>query len=227
MKPPPDPCTGHRRRLRGRMLDNGIDSLLDYETVELLLTFAIPRRDTKPIAKELLNRFGTLENIVDASPTELAAVPGLGQAGITLINFIKQFCARYLKEKASRISYKADSPQEIVNFLRMKIGAMRKESMIVIYLDARNHLIGYRVFSGTVNYAAVYIREIVEDALLRHAVSVIAAHNHPSGICEPSGEDIKLIRQLSDALSLIGVKLADHLLITASASFSFAEKKFL
>ena len=80
MKTPANPYAGHRRRLRGMMLDNGIDSLLDHETVELLLTFAITRKDTKPIAKELLNRFGTLENIIDASPTELAAVPGLGPA---------------------------------------------------------------------------------------------------------------------------------------------------
>lgn len=126
MKTPANPHAGHRRRLRGRMLDNGIDSLLDHETVELLLTFAIARKDTKPIAKELLNRFGTLENIIDASPTELAAVPGLGPAAITLITFVKQFCARYLKEKVTRTPYKADSPQDIVNFLRMKIGAMRK-----------------------------------------------------------------------------------------------------
>ena len=218
---------GHRQRLREKFLAHGLDALAEYERIELLLTYAIARRDTKGLAKLLLEKFGSLENLLDASPRDLLAIPGIGESSAALILLLKPLCTKYLEERFTRAPIRMDSPDKMVDFLRMKIGALNRETMFILYLDARNQLIGYQAFPGTVDRAPIFVRDVVEEALLRHACSVVAAHNHPSGVCEPSSEDIRLIHDLARALETVGIRLRDHLVITKSSSFSFAAHKFL
>ncbi len=207
---------GHRQRLRERFLRAGLNGLQDYEALELLLTYAIPRQDVKPLAKLLLEEFGSVEKVLDASPAELLELPGVGATAATLIVLLKQLCAKYLEQKASAVDL-LDSPAKVVNFLRMKLGGGKKETFMVLFLNAQNHLIAFDSFAGTVDRATVYSREVAERALLTRASAVIAAHNHPSGVCTPSPEDIKLTLRLKAALDSLGIKLLDHLIVTPSA----------
>lgn len=221
MTPPSNYRAGHRRRLRDRFLAHGLEAMPDYEAVELLLTFVIPRKDTKPIAKALLSEFGSLENLLDAEPEDLMKISGIGPAAGTLLMLIKQLCTRYLEKRISRQPITLAEREDVINFLRMKIGAFSKESLFILYLDNTRCLIGYRTISGTVNHATVFVKELVEEALLRHACSVIVAHNHPSGICEPTQEDVNTIRHLKKALATVDIALLDSFVITKTSFFSF------
>ncbi len=207
---------GHRRRLRERFLRGGLDALADHEAIELLLTYAIARRDVKPLAKTLLDRFGSVEKLLDASGAELAEVEGVGAASGVLILLIKSLCAKYLEQRARGVDL-LDSPARVTDFIRMKLGGGRKETLMVIYLDSRHQLIAFDCYPGTVDRAAIFTREVVERALLRGASGVILAHNHPSGVCEPSPEDIALTRAVRQGLASLAIPLYDHLIVTPSA----------
>lgn len=207
---------GHRQRLRERFLRAGLNGLQDYEALELLLAFAIPRRDVKPLAKQLLERFGTIEKVLDASPNDLLEFDGIGVNAAVLVLLLKQLCAKYLEQKARAVDV-LDSTGRVVDFLRMKLGGGKKETFMVLFLNAQNHLIAYDTVSGTVDRAPVYAREVAEKALFSHASGVIVAHNHPSGVCDPSPEDIRLTRQLKFALDSLGIALYDHIVVTPSA----------
>lgn len=211
---------GHRQRLRERFLRAGLDGLLDYEAMELLLTYAVPRRDMKPIAKELLEAYGSIEKLLDASSTELLEHHGIGASGTTLILLLRQLCAKYLEQKA-RDADLIDSPEKAANFARMKIGGCHKEIFMVLYLNSRNHLIEHQQFIGTVDRAAVYPREIVEFSLRVGATAVILIHNHPSGLCTPSDSDLLTTSQVRDALRTVQIRLADHLIVTPNECLSF------
>ena len=212
---------GHRQRLRSRFLSRGIDSLQEYELIELLLTYAIPRRDVKPLAKTLVERFGDAPGVVGASASELLTVPGLGPGAATFLVFIRALLTRCLERKL-REQKEINSSSEVGDFLRMKIGIGQKESLMVLYLYSRRRLIDYELYRGTVDRAAIYSREVVESALLRHACGVILAHNHPSGTCEPSEEDISLSRDLKATLARLGIELVDHVIVSPTECRSFS-----
>lgn len=216
---------GHRRRLRERFLRAGLIGLQDYEALELLLMFAIPRRDVKPLAKLLLERYGSVEKVLDAPPSELLEIDGIGPQAATLIVLLKQLCAEYLEQKARSVDV-LDSTGRVVDFLRMKLGGGRKETFMVLFLNTQNHLITYETYPGTVDRAPVYAREIAERALLARASGVIAAHNHPSGVCDPSPDDIRLTRSLA-ALSPLGISLFDHIIVTPTAYRSLKAMRLL
>ncbi len=210
------PADGHRRRLRERFLRAGLEGLQDYEALELLLTYAIPRCDVKPVAKQLLERFGTIEKVLDAPPGDLLECAGLGPAAVTLVVLLKQLCSKYLEQKARDVDV-LDSTSRVVDFLRMKLGGGRKETCMVLFLNSQNHLIAYETYPGTVDRASIYAREVAEKALLCRACGVILAHNHPSGVCEPSPADLQLTRKLKAALELLTIELYDHIIVTPSA----------
>ena len=212
---------GHRKRLRDRFLAYGLESMPDYEAVELLLTFVIPRKDTKPVAKILLSEFGSLENLLDADPSDLMRVSGIGPGAGTLLKLIRAMCERYLERRISREPVTLADRDDIISFLRMKIGAFSKETLITLYFDSCRKLIGYRITGGTVDRAAIFIRELVEEALLRHAASVVVAHNHPGGICEPTAEDVTMIRQLQRALATVDIDMIDSFVVSRDSFFSF------
>lgn len=219
--------TGHRKRLRDRFLTRGGDNLQKYEKLELLLTYAIPRRDVKPIAKALLNKFDTFQNLMNASVEEISSVAGISENSAALILLVKELCATYLEEKLpERPLFEMTS--EVVNFARMKIGGMSKETYMVIFLNSRNQMINYQCFPhGTIDHTTVYTRELIELTLKNRAASVIMLHNHPSGLCIPSAEDLKTTMTVSRALASINVKLHDHIIVSADSYHSMSSKEEL
>lgn len=164
--------------------------------------------------------------MLDAPPSELLEIDGIGPHAATLIVLLKQLCAEYLEQKARSVDV-LDSTGRVVDFLRMKLGGGRKETFMVLFLNTQNHLITYETYPGTVDRAPVYAREIAERALLARASGVIAAHNHPSGVCDPSPDDIRLTRSLAAALSPLGISLFDHIIVTPTAYRSLKAMRLL
>ncbi len=214
---------GHRKRLRERFQKSGLDGFADHEVVELLLTLAIPRSDVKQPAKALLARFGTLRGILDAPIEQLQAVKGLGSVTPVALKIIKAAATLYLQQTGESQDFLAD-PSRLADFWRMRIGALQNEVFQVGYLDS-----GYRLLregietleEGTIDRAAVYPRRVVESALRRGAAALVLAHNHPNGHVTPSDQDKVLTRAIVLAAETVSVKIVDHLIISASESFSF------
>jgi DNA repair protein RadC len=218
---------GHRNRMRARLLAAGPDALADHEMLEMLLFLALPRRDTKPIARELLNRFGGFGPVVTASPGELRAVEGLGDAGIAALKLAQAAASRLLKgELAAKPLLR--SWDALSNYLRAALGHERTEQFRVLFLDARARLIADEIMGrGTINHAPVYPREIARRALELHASTVILAHNHPSGATEASRDDIAMTREVRRALQPLGVILHDHLIVTGDTCISMQQQGLL
>ncbi len=215
---------GHRQRLRERFLKAYTDGMHDYEVLELLLTFSIPRKDVKPIAKNLIARFGSLSGVLDATPEKLQTVEDVGPASFTHIKLVKEVCGLYL---AGRMEKKdlLTSPDRVANFARMKLAGLPHEAFMAIFLSTQNEMIGHEVVNeGTVDQVSFYPRRIVEKALACHAAGLIIVHNHPSGYTDPSEEDKRLTRSLKDAAHLLDIRLLDHLIVGRNGYFSFLEK---
>lgn len=217
----------HRKRLRERFKKAGAKGLHDYELLELLLTYAIPRKDVKPTAKDLLKRFGSLSGVLDASQKELEAVEGLGSISATLIRLVKEICSAYLSDRMKRKDV-LSSPQAVVDFARAKLGGLPHEAFMVVYLNTKNEVIEHEiVHEGTIDRAVIYPRRIIEAALAHHAAGLILVHNHPSGHPEPSEEDKRLTRAIADAARPMDIKVIDHLIVGKDDYFSFREKHLL
>jgi len=208
--------TGHRQRLRERFARAGLNGLQDYEAIELLLSYAIMRRDVKPLAKELLRDFGSLAELMDAPMEKLIDEHGMGPSSALLIKLMKEMCAQYLEQRARAVDVIRDCRQA-EDFVRMKLGGGSRETMMTIFLNAHNHIISYDLNPGTVNHASIYVRELVKRAMLCNATGVIIAHNHPSGVCIASPEDIRLTSEIRTALNTVGIKLYDHFIVTRTA----------
>ena len=217
---------GHRERLRKKYLQSGISSLHDYEQLELLLTFVIPRKDVKPVAKNLLKTFKSFSRVFDAPLEELCAVDGIGENTAILLKLVKDSCGKYLEDKAVRADVVAN-PAAVIDFVRMELSGLQQETFMIIYLNVKNHVIDYETSHGTVDYAAVYPRNIVQGALRRNASAVIMVHNHPSGQCDPSKEDISLTATVKAACKTISINLLDHIIVGKSGYTSMAEKNFI
>lgn len=218
---------GHRDRLRERFQKAGTEGLHDYELIELLLTYAVPRKDVKPIAKSLLKRFGSLAAMMDASQHELEQVPEVGPASATLIRLVKQLCVAYLAEKMKHKDA-LSSPEAVVDFARMKLAGLPHEAFMIIYLNAKNEAIGHEIIhEGTVDRAIIYPRRVIESALAHHAAGLILVHNHPSGHPDPSEEDKRLTRAMVDAARAIDLRVLDHIVIGKQDHFSFLEAHVL
>lgn len=225
-----DDSKGHRRRLRDRFLKGGLDAFAEYEVVELLLTLAIPQRDVKPGAKDLIARFGSLRGILDAPLEELRKVQGLGEVAPVALKIIREAAALYLKEKAQEEREAFTEVETLSRFLRMKIGALPNEVFCVIYLDNAHRLLkdGFEIIEeGTIDRAAVFPRRVVEGALRRGAAALAFAHNHPSGELVPSEQDRTLTRALVLAAGTIQIHVLDHLIITPDRILSFRREGLL
>ena len=213
----------HRKRVREKYLKNGIAGWHDYEVLEFLLFFAVSRKDTKPISKELLKKFKTLGGILDASFDELRTVKGIGENAASLMKLVREMSSLYLKRKVEQRAV-FSSPGAVYDYLKASMQGLRDEVFKVIYLDASNKFIESEIMSrGVVNKAAVYPRKIVENALKRNAVSVIISHNHPSGKLVPSNDDRRMTKMVSDALSVINITVVDHVIVSSEGYFSFKE----
>jgi DNA repair protein RadC len=174
-------AAGHRSRLRDRFRKAGLAGFHDYEVLELLLTFAIPRRDVKPYARALIKRFGDLRGVFDASLEDLQTVQGIGPSAATIIKFLKEAASLYLKERI-RGRTPLDSPAAVIEYCRHSLVGERNELFRVIYLNPRDEILDIEtVAEGTVDYTAVYPRKIIEGGLRHNAVGVVFVHNHPGG----------------------------------------------
>ncbi len=215
---------GHRKRLRDRFLQSGLDGFLDYEIVELLLTLGTPRRDCKQMAKEIIKKFRRLNDVLDASPEELKQIKGIGPKNIFGLKLFQAISERYAKEKIPK-KISLISSQAVANYLREKIGKEKKEHFLILSLDSRNNLIRENIVSiGTINANLVHPREVFKEAIDARAASVIVAHNHPSGDTEPSEDDLTITKRLTEAGKIMGIDVLDHIIITKNKVFSFKEK---
>lgn len=220
---------GHRKRLRDRFRKSGFSGFAEHECVELLLTLAIPRSDVKKQAKALLNRFGSLRGILDAPPAELESVDGIGEVAAVSLKVIRDAATLYLQETSEGATVLRD-PDRLSDFWRMEIGHLKHEVFAVAYLDTAHRLVRDGVETlqeGTIDRAAVYPRSVVEAALRREAAAVVLAHNHPNGNLEPSEHDKLVTRAITLAAETISLRVVDHLIVSASETFSFRKAGLL
>jgi DNA repair protein RadC len=204
---------GHRARLLERFGRAGIESFHDYEILELLLAYAIPRRDTKSIAKELLARFNTVTRALNAAPEELERVPGIGRRAALLLRLVREIGAWCLRENFTRQSVIAHRG-DVEAYLRFHFGGRRDEFVAALFLDTGNHVLETSVIGeGTVNQCTIYPRAILEKAMRAGAASLIIAHNHPGGATEPSDADWQITNRLFSVCRLLDIPLLDHILI--------------
>lgn len=215
---------GHRKRLRERFLQSGLDGFLDYEIVELLLTLGTPRKDCKQMAKKAVKEFGGLQGVLDASIRELQRIEGIGPLNAFGIKLSQAVSEKYAKEQISQ-KVKLDSSKAVAEYLQKSIGREKKEHFVILSLDVRSYLIEVHTISvGTLNASLVHPREVFKEAIDARAASVILAHNHPTGDSSPSEEDIEVTKQLLSAGELLGINILDHVVVSKNAYYSLASR---
>ena len=220
---------GHRQRLKARFLSDKGRSMPDYELLELVLMFALPRKDVKPLAKQLINEYRTLASVLTAPPTELVNFPGLGHHAATLFTLIHSCVNKICWENLeNEVSPALKDKTDIIEYCRAKIGYEKEENLLVVYLSSKGKYIKHSIEQvGTISAVMISPQEIARHALLNHASSVIIAHNHPGGDCTPSNADIEMTSQLKYGLAGVGIKLLDHIIISPSNYYSFIEKSYI
>ncbi|MGA1868602.1 MAG: RadC family protein [bacterium] len=211
---------GHRKRLRARFLQAGHEALADYELLELLLGYCIPRKDTKLLAKTLINTFGSFSAVFDQPVEKLQEIKGSGQAVAAFLLSIKASMTEYLKERAENATF-LSSPHDVAKFVRLAIGSDQRECVMVLCLNSANRLIHHEIMAkGTVDQAPVYYREILKLALLHNATAMILVHNHPSGNAAPSRDDHLTTKKLTALAAEFNIELYDHLIVCPSYAYS-------
>ena len=214
---------GHRQRLKNRFREEGLDHFEEHEVLELLLYYTIPRKDTNPIAHELLHRFGSLAQVLDARPEELAKVPGMGDSAATFLSLITSVGRYYLVNRTIQETI-LPSIEKCGQYLVPFFHGRRNEMVYILCLDAKCKVLCCKEMGeGSVNSAGVPIRRIVETALGANATSVILAHNHPSGFALPSGEDVQTTKRVAMALDAVEIQLVDHIVVADDDFVSLAQ----
>ena len=220
---------GHRERLRERFLRVGFAGFADHEVVELLLVLAIPRRDVKGPAKELLRRFGNLRGVLDAPVDELRETRGIGEVAPVALRIIREVASLYLQQKGEG-SQPMSSPGVLHDFWRVRLGGLRNEVFEVAYLGTGACLLRdgiERLAQGTIDRAAVYPRRVMEAALYRGAAALVFAHNHPNGDVRPSVQDKVITKALILAAMTLNIEVIDHLIVCSNEVFSFRSEGLL
>ncbi|NLK17155.1 MAG: DNA repair protein RadC [Clostridiales bacterium] len=212
--------SSHRKRLKNRFLQEGLESFEDHQVLELALFFAIPRKDTNPIAHRLLRRFGSLASVLNAPISELVKVEGMGEHAAI---FLKMQHGLLLKYQASFYQQKLNlsSHKECMKLVHERMKYLNHEEFHVLCLDSSMRLINYLpMFKGTVNSATVNLREVTSKVLELDSSAIVMAHNHPSGVAYPSPEDLSLTESLLTALKYQDVEVLDHLICTSTNCYS-------
>lgn len=216
---------GHRARMKKKLLENGERSLADHELLEVLLYYAIPRRDTNELAHRLLKQFGSLQGVLSAPVQELACVSGVGQQAALLLGMVQMLCRRAAQREKEQILNSVDACGAYFTEL---LGSSRREMLWQVCLDGKGKVLSSRCLAeGDVSMAAVSVRQVVEYALRAGAVGVVLAHNHPSGVALPSQEDIATTRHIRDALRTMNIQLVDHIVVADGDYVSMAASGML
>ncbi len=218
--------TGHRKRLRQRA-DNDPAQLQDYELLELILGYCLPRKDTKPLAKALLERYKNFKEILAAKPKDLETIDGIGPGIITFLKVWREFLAR---TESADLTLKSvlTSPEKVVTLARSRLRFVHIEEFWTILVDNKNRLVGFEKLSkGTVDQAPVFPREIITRALELRASGIILVHNHPGGDPSPSLQDRELTIKVKRIAVEMGIRVLDHIIIAEDRHFSFQEHGYL
>lgn len=214
----------HRQRLKKKFIESGTDAFHDYEALELLLTYAIPQKDLKPLAKDLLREYGSIKGVIDADISSLEKINGISAHTAILIKLVKEIGALYLKEKAKE-KPQITCTKELLNYCKTYMGGLKDEQFCVIYLDAQNRITDIEAIEeGIVNQAVVYPRKVLENALKQKASAIIMVHNHPSGHVKPSDADIRLTKTIQETAKVLDILVHDHVIIGENRFFSFREE---
>lgn len=217
---------GHRQRLRQRAMGNA-ENLADYELLELILFFVIPRKDVKPLAKELLYQFRDFSSLINGSKEKLLGIKGVNENLYIYFIIIREVINRALRQKVINKNI-ISSWSILIDYLKINMGNMQLEQFRVLFLNKKNILIADEVLSeGTIDQAIIYPREIVKRALLHEASAIILVHNHPSGIVKPSSADIELTDKIVKTCINMNITVHDHIIIAANEYFSFKSNMLL
>ncbi len=218
---------GHRERLRERFAKGGADAMPDYELLEMVLFRAIPRRDTKDLAKRLIARFGSFADVISAPPERLKEVNGTGDAVVAELKLIRAAALRLMKSEVME-KPALSSWQQVLSYLRAAQGYEKREIFRILFLDKKNRLISDEVQGhGTVDHTPVYVREVVKRALELSASAIVLVHNHPSGDTTPSRADIDMTKLIVEAARPLGVVVHDHIIVGRDGHTSFRGLKLI
>jgi DNA repair protein RadC len=212
---------GHRKRLRTKFANGGLDVFYDHEVLELLLTYIIPRKDTKPIAWRLIKKFGSLSRVLDAKPDELTEIEGISKESTVFLSLLRALIRRYFLDEIKNKNV-IKCPEDVINFCRASLEGEKDEIFKVIYLSSSNNVIdSERISIGTIDRTTIFPRKVVEGALKMRASGLIFVHNHPSGHSAPSKEDIHITNELIKAAQTLDISVHDHIIVGKSNYFSF------
>ncbi len=220
---------GHRQRMRTRFLMSEGRDMADYELLELLLMQAIPRRDVKPLAKQLINKFGSFADVINAPIEDLLSVPGVKEGTVTILKVVNAAAIR----TSWQILENSDAPvisniDTMLDFCRSSMCYSEVEEVRLIYLDTRLHVIGTEIMQrGTINGVALHPREVIKAAMAKNAAAIIIVHNHPSGDVSPSKADIAMTKAINEACNSVSIRLCDHLIISRRGYFSFSANRVI
>ena len=218
---------GHREKMRRRFLQGGLEPFADHEALELLLYYAIPRRDTNPIAHALMERYGSLAAVLDAPVEDLQKVEGVGESAAVLLKLVPQLYRKARLAEAERETV-LNSSERAGAYLLERFAGEKHEVVYALYLDRKGKLIACRrLGEGGISSAGLDIRRLLEQALLTSASAVILSHNHPSGIALPSTDDYAATERVKAALQTIDVKLADHIIVADGDFVSMADSGYI
>lgn len=213
---------GHRERVRDRFVSEGLSAFTDAQALELLLFYSIPRQDTNPIAQNLLNRFGSLQNVFEADVADIASVEGVGISSAILLKLLPEMTRKFwIGDKKPKP--KLRTVEEAAAFIKPILFGKPVEHVFIFCLDNNYRIKHYDCISqGTINDATIYLRSVVQCAIRLNSNKILLAHNHPGGYPAPSDTDLRTTRVISDALGPLGIDLVDHLIFSDHEFFSFS-----
>ncbi|MDR2735261.1 MAG: DNA repair protein RadC [Puniceicoccales bacterium] len=221
---------GHRQNLRERFLKAGFDCFAEHEILELLLTLCIPRKDVKTQAKELLQRFGSLSEVLDADIEKLQEIKGIGKTTAIALHIIRNAAALYLQKSAENTRVKFDTTSKLENFWQIRIGHLNHEVFEVAYLDKQLRLLRNgieRIEEGIIDRANVFPRKIIEHSIRKGACGIVLAHNHPSGSERPSVSDERITKSIVYICNSLCIRVLDHIIVARNSVFSFRRANLL
>ena len=219
--------SGHRERLRDRFMRGGADALPDYELLELVLFSAVPRRDTKPLAKELIARFGGFAEAVSAPEMRLREVKGVSDRVVTELKLVRAAALRLMQGQIMERAV-LSTWEQVVAYCRASMAFETREQFRILFLDKKNKLIADEVQqTGTIDHTPVYIREVVKRALELSASAIILVHNHPSGDPTPSQADIQMTKAIVDIATPLGISVHDHIIVGKNGHASLKGMKLI